>query len=443
MHQSGSDLILAATHRDDHTPMRILLTGDLHIGRASSRVPESVPRAVLRAATAWGRIVDLAIAEQVTVVCLSGDIVDSANRFWEAIGPLERGIARLTEAGMRTVAVAGNHDFEVLARLADQLPSQSFTLLGRGGRWERLTVDVPGQSGLHLDGWSFPTSRVRDSPLGSYDLPHDSAVPTLGIVHGDLDVAATTYAPLSLAHLQACQVDGWLLGHTHAPRLITGRPWVLYPGSPQALDPGEPGSHGPWIVEVADGQLREPEQRHLSSVWYERRDIDLSGTEDDTELDSRLLAGIRAEGARIAALAGPHLVHTSLRLSLTGSTSMSQHVAEAAEKLRDDLDLTEGTASVAVEKVDVQTTPAIDLAEYARANSAPGAVARLLLQLDTPDPSDEVMDLVREARREVERVELHKAYVGLEQRAVTEDMARGHVRTQARALLTALVSQTS
>jgi hypothetical protein len=34
-------------------------------------------------------------------------------------------------------------------------------------------------------------------------------------------------------------------------------------------------------------------------------------------------------------------------------------------------------------------------------------------------------------------------YVGLEQRAVTEDTARGHVRTQARALLTALVSQTS
>lgn len=423
--------------------MRLLLTGDLHLGRASSRVPDSVPRDELRATTAWGRIVDLAVEEQVAVVCLSGDVIDSSNRFWEAIGPLERGIRRLADQGIRTVAVAGNHDFIGLARLADQLSPEQFTLLGLGGKWERLSIEVSGEPVLHLDGWSFPTPRVTESPLESYDLVRDLEVPTLGMVHGDLDVAATPYAPLALDRLQASSVDGWLLGHIHAPRLISGVPWVLYPGSPQALDPGEPGSHGPWLVEVLDGRLGEPEQRHLSSVWYETTDIDLSGVGDDAELDSALLEGIRAASARVTDMAGPHLVHTSLRLRLIGSTAMSRHVAEAATNMRDDLGLTGGTGSVDIEKVEVQTTPAIDLTEYARANSAAGAVARLLLQLDHIEPSDEVLELVRDARIELERIGRHKAYVGLEPRAVTDDKARSILRTQASALLTTLVDQTS
>ena len=423
--------------------MRLLLTGDLHLGRASSRVPDSVPRDELRATTAWGRIVDLAVEEQVKVVCLSGDVVDAANRFWEAIGPLEQGIRRLTDEGIQTVAVAGNHDFEGLARLADQLPPEQFTLLGRGGQWKRLSIEVSGEPVLHLDGWSFPTRMVTESPLESYDLARDLEVPTLGIVHGDLDVAATTYAPLALDRLQACGVDGWLLGHIHAPCLINGSPWVLYPGSPQALHPGEPGPHGPWVVELLDGKLGKPKQRQVSSVWYGTTDIDLSGVGDHGELDSALLEGIRAESAHVSDVAGPHLVHTSLRLRLIGSTVMSQHVAEAAESMREDLGLAGGTGSVDVEKVDLQTTPAIDLAEYARANSAPGAVARLLLELDRPEPSDDVVKLVRDARIELEGIERHKAYAGLERREVTDDMARMSLQTQARALLTTLVDQTS
>lgn len=288
--------------------MRLLLTGDLHLGLSSSRVPDSVHRDELRAATAWGRIVDLAIHEQVSVMCVSGDVAHEDNKFWEAIGPLERGIHRLAEANIRTVAVAGNHDYEVLARLADQLSPEDFVLLGRGGKWERLTINESGQA-LHLDGWSFPTRWVHHTPLDSYALDSDLAVPILGIVHGDLDVATTRYAPLELARLQALAPAGWLLGHIHAPRLIDGSSWVLYPGSPQAFDRGETDAHGPWIVEVSGGTLGVPEQRPLSSIWYGQCTIDLSGTKNETELQSALLDGIRNEADHIADEAGPHLVN--------------------------------------------------------------------------------------------------------------------------------------
>lgn len=271
---------------NDNAVMRLILTGDLHLGRSSARMPESLHPNELRAATAWSRIVDLAIQEQVSVVCLSGDVVDEDNKFWEAFGPLERGIRRLAEANIRTIAVAGNHDFDVLVRLADQLPPEHFILLGRGGNWERVTINEPGQTGLHLDGWSFPSRQVHYSPLNSYDLDRDPAVPILGMVHGDLNTTTTSYAPLEFARLQELAPAGWLLGHIHAPRLFDGPPWVLYPGSPQALDPGETGAHGPWILEVSGGTLGVPVQHPLSSVWYGQCSIDLSGTKNETELES-------------------------------------------------------------------------------------------------------------------------------------------------------------
>ena len=81
----------------DKPALRLLLTGDLHLGRSSSRLSNTALHDEFRATTAWHRIVDLAIREQVHVLCLSGDVVDETNRFWETIGPLEQGIRRLAE----------------------------------------------------------------------------------------------------------------------------------------------------------------------------------------------------------------------------------------------------------------------------------------------------------------------------------------------------------
>src|SRR5690625_108199 len=81
--------------------MKILCTGDLHLGRRSSRLPEHIDGRAHSSASAWGRVVDLAIAERVDLVLLSGDLIDDANRFYEALGPLEVGLRRLATAGDR------------------------------------------------------------------------------------------------------------------------------------------------------------------------------------------------------------------------------------------------------------------------------------------------------------------------------------------------------
>lgn len=419
----------------------LLMTGDIHLGRVSSRIPDTVHPDILRASTAWIRIVDLAIRQQVSVVCLSGDIADENNKFWEAIGPLEKGVRQLADAGIRTIAVAGNHDFDVLVRLADQFPEDDFKLLGRGGNWERITIEVDGQPTLHIDGWSFASQHVQTSPLDSYDLSPDPALPILGMVHGDLNAVTSKYAPLDLAQMQAKPPAGWLLGHIHAYSLIEKRPWVLYPGSPQAFDPGETGVHGPWMLQVVDGTLGLPEHYPLSSVWYGSVDVDLSDVEEPTQLEAAILDKVRDEADHVLSQAGPALNYISLRMQLVGATAVSDIVAGVVDQITDELSLPAGIGSVGVEKFKIETLPKIDLEETAKLQSAPGAVAKMLLELEQPDVSDEVKQLIREAREELESLQRHKDFAQLERRSISEDMARDYLRTQGRALLTELVEQ--
>ena len=420
--------------------MRLLLTGDIHIGRSSTKVPGST--VALRASTAWERIVDLAIDEQVDALCLSGDVADQENKFWEAIGPLEQGVKRLAEAGIVTVAVSGNHDYDVLRRLADHLPPEHFRLLGRGGKWERFTLKHHGGAVLHMDGWSFPRETVLQNPLLSYDLPEDRSIPTLGLVHGDLDNAGSIYAPLETHRLTALPPHGWLLGHIHAPSLRSGSTWILYPGSPQALDFGESGLHGVWMVEV-DHKLGTPELRPLSTVRYETLVVDVSETESDEEVESAILQQIRDESERLVREGRPSLGCLLLRLTITGRTRLSHRIAAITDKLGDDFQLSVGGSMVRVDALTVATLPDVDVAAYAKSNSAPGAVARLLLALDEPEVSGEVAGLISSTRSELEANDEHKYFAGLERRAITEELAREVLRQEAKALLTQLVAQTT
>src|SRR5688572_5171381 len=102
-------------------PLRILCTGDLHVGRRPSRLAEHIDARRCSCASVWNDIVEYALRERIDLLLVSGDWVDRENRFYEAFGPIERGLRVLDGAGIDTVAVAGNHDFDVLPRLADQL----------------------------------------------------------------------------------------------------------------------------------------------------------------------------------------------------------------------------------------------------------------------------------------------------------------------------------
>jgi len=430
--------------------LRLLIAGDLHLGRASSRVTAEGDVDVT-ARGAWDRIVDAAIREQVDLLCLTGDVADGSNRFWEARGPLQRGIDRLAERGIRTLAVSGNHDHDVLPRLADQLDPEAFRLLGRDGTWERYTHDVDGTPVLHVDGWSFPQERVRTSPVDAYRPVRDATTPTVAMVHGDLDKATSPYAPLERATLLARPIQGWLLGHIHAPmhEEQDGRPFLVYPGSPQALDPGEPGEHGVVIAELRHGRFLPLRRVPLSTVRYDALDVDLGGIEDDAAFDRRVQADIESAASAAAEEGGGALKHLSLRVNLTGRTAIAGALRSDASALEDDYDATVAGVRVSVDRVRLDVLPLIDLEDCARANTPPGMVARLLLDLErnesVADMTEETQRLLRTARERVEDQRRSNAYAvsSGDEREPDEPEVRRIVREQAEAILTELLRQSA
>lgn len=424
--------------------MKLLLTGDIHLGRSSTRISVNGDTTDLRAVSAWRRIVETAFREKVDAVCLSGDIVDQDNRFLESIGPLESEISRLTASGIHVLAVAGNHDFQVLPRVAEHVNSEYFHFLGQGGKWERVTVSDQSGNAVHVDGWSFPQRYVNESPLDSYNLPADRTIPTIGLVHGDLHDAKSPYGFLNINKLRSLDVSGWLLGHIHKPELdcSAGASWVLYPGSPQALSPAEQGVHGAWLTETEGNGLKVPVQAAISSVRYEELDIDMTGISSREAAESRFFECIRQAAQELHDTGHGHCAVLSLRIRLTGESALAHEMEAIATRVREDLTVQHAGLTVQVEKIRNATTAAINLEEHAGTHTAPGALVDILRELDEEKPSGRAHDLLAQVMEDIRRVDRTRDFsTHLDPRAVDETMARDFIRAEARRLLSHLVAQ--
>lgn len=422
--------------------VKLLTTGDIHIGRRPTRI-EDAGAERWSCARIWGTIVERAVSESVDAVLLSGDVIDHDNRFFEATGPLEQGIMRLAERGISTFAVSGNHDHDVLHRLADSIASNHFRVLGRGGRWEEAELLRDGRPVLRLHGWSFPAPLVRVSPMREYDLAGGDDLPTLGLLHADLDDMASRYAPLGPDELRRPGVHFWILGHIHKPRLRAspGTAPVLYPGSPQAMDPAEPGNHGAWLIEIEGPRSIQARLIPLSKVRYETLGIDLEGVAGPEEFEARVVGGVRSF-LNAATTENPELELLSLRLALHGRTGLGGEIDRMAAGLPGNLRMRLGTGEARIETVTNDTVPDIDLSGWATRSDPPGQLARLLLRLQSGEWDEETEGLARRAHRGMLQCYDASAYapVGGDSRPASGEV-RDLLQRQGRRILDAMREQ--
>jgi DNA repair exonuclease SbcCD nuclease subunit len=424
--------------------LKLLATADLHIGRRPTRLRED-EAARFSAAKMWERIVERAIQEQVAAVLLAGDVVDHHNRFFEAAGPLERGLRRLATASIPTFAVAGNHDWDVLPRIQQSVGGTALTLLGRDGTWEEAILRRDGSPAVRLQGWSFPQEHVRTNPLATYVAPLDDGLPTIGLLHCDLDQPASAYVPATRAELKQQRVSFWLLGHIHAFMLdetLPGAP-LLYPGSPQALDPGEVGTHGPWLIEVHGPRRVTAKQLALSAVRYEMCEADLAGVQGQIDFDRRLYEAARG-ALRKALDECRDLSRLVLRTRLVGEVRIGSYLADWKSRVCDH-EVPEGEASATIDHVIDDTRPPIDLESRSRRKDLTGLLARVLLELQSPgtevrDPA--VQKLLLRVHAAVEQVHRSPTYALVGGGAPADvETERARVGRQAWRLMRKLVEQ--
>ena len=428
-------------------PLKILATADIHIGRTASKLPSHVAAGQFCCRQAWTDIVECALKHSVDVVLLAGDVVDRKNRFFEAYGPLEAGIRKLSESNIDTLAVAGNHDHDVLPRLAQQVPEQRFRLLGAHGTWESYDVERDGKVVLQIHGWSFPEAHHLISPLNSYHLTCPDNVPTLGLLHADLDVHNSKYAPVSTQELQRTDTTIWVLGHVHAPKHYehTVGPDILYPGSPLAMDPGEPGQHGPWLIEIDGDRPLTVTPLTGSPVRYETVPIDVSGIDDLETVEGQITNAVRERAAKLES-EDQDVELVIQRLRITGHTSQCRGISQLEHKLPQDLVILgpEERLTAVIESVTNDTRPPIDLTSLADRTDLLGQLSSLILALDRPrhEDQDDLEQLMQDCLGQVERCYGASIYSSLDtDDRPAEDALRDQVKRLGIDLLETLRSQ--
>lgn len=422
----------------------LLCTGDLHLGRHPTRIPGELDGKQFSPKAAWRSTVREAIDRNVDGLLVTGDVVDRENRFFEAYGPLEEGLSRLDEADVPVVVVSGNHDFDVLPRLMDDLESESVRFLGGDGNWDRTVIERDGEPITYVDGWSFPDEHVLQSPLGDYDRSSPTDAPLIGLVHADLDSPESEYAPVSSSELVDTPADAWLLGHVHEPQVRrSADPFVVYPGSPQALDPGERGSHGPWVVTVGPAGSVSAEQIPLAGLRYDRLEVDVSRADDAKDVPS-IVSDRVSEHVRGGVETGP-LGLLLARVTLTGRTTAHGELVDRRESVEEQLSFKEGSLPVRVESLEVETRPEADLEEIAGGDTPAAYLADLLLTLERDEGDEEYRQLVTDARDAMQRAHASSAYDELRRQDGTdspdETDAVETVERQAKLLLDELLDQ--
>ncbi len=382
-------------------------------------------------AGAWRRVVDMAIEREVHAVALAGDLVDRNNALFEAFGLLEDGLRRLEAANIPVVAVAGNHDTEVLPRLEPLL--NNLVLLGPGGTWSSHLIKGDHPLAVRLTGWSFPSRHYQSSPLKNGAPDPDTHHPTLGLLHADLDQTTSNYAPVPTSQLLDAGYKAWFLGHTHTPGEISTDGSPFYLGSLCGLHPGETGEHGPVLVELnAQGEM-SMQRLPLATLRWENLILDLSDLANPSDdLLPHLLHQL-TEKAKSLSTALDRTLALGFRLRLTGSLENPSQLRESLSRIEDDLSLliSENLGTLLfVDKISNHTTQKIDLVELAQQEYPEGLLARQILVLENhsaPIPGvtrtdDYKEKLISKARQELDQIDRKSAYLGLGKPLETEEI---------------------
>jgi len=304
---------------------RFLHAADLHLGAPLESLGESIDPATYDRVKAlvnnvFDRLIDVAIAEEVDFVVLSGDVYDNAERDPGAQRRFLLGLRRLTVAGIKVFMVHGNHD--PLTKDIKQGVLPEGVVVFPAGELGSQVVTMRNGVDVTVAGVSYARKEETDNLVPLFAGLDSGTI--VGVLHtnvGGNESGHKNYAPSTPAELQASPVHYWALGHIHkrsVNSIDTG--WWAYPGNLQgrSVKASECGPKGVLIVEVDDdGRVLEPRFVDCSAVRFERVSVPVDSVDAITELNdvvNEALARVVAEADGLPVL---------VRLELTGATDLA------------------------------------------------------------------------------------------------------------------------
>ena len=426
-------------------PIKLLATADLHLGRKSSAVFSGAEESSTK--HTWNNMVDWAIEHGVHVLLLSGDIIDQDNKYYEAIGPIQSGFEKLNKNGIAVYLVTGNHDYDVLAEITRSNKYENIHLLGADGNWEKKIYNCK-EGTLQIAGWSFPNKYVTENPMTKFsELKLDPNAMTIGLLHGDIDTLESKYGPVSLSELRFAGPEAWVLGHIHKPmEFFSEAPYIAYPGSPHALDPGESGVHGPVLIEVHGKNNMKVERIPLSPIRYEKISVTVESGDDEASVRDSITSTLLQEGQKLL----PELEHVSFLvydIVLEGRHKSDKELDNWTSQVVQDYEqVLETGTRIFVRKVENNVQPAVENLEELAENPSPaGKLAETILAIQQGKTTPFINKLTNEWKVKLQKLNKSSTYSPLKANErlpeFDEKMARNAILHECNQLLNKLINQ--
>lgn len=254
--------------------IKILHAADLHLdspfeglGAGKAAIRRQEQRALLSA------LAELAGTEQVDLVLLSGDLLDSANTYHETGEELVRSLQSIDAP---VFIAPGNHDYyspkSPYARL--QMPD-NVHIFNSG---EIHYVALP-ELQARVYGAAFLED--RSGPLlHGFHAERKEGVWNLLCLHGEVGARQSAYDPISLEDLAQSGMDYVALGHIHKASGLqkAGAVWYAWPGCPEGRGFDECGEKTVSIVELSDAGC-ELRPVSIALRHYRRLTVDVTGVD--------------------------------------------------------------------------------------------------------------------------------------------------------------------
>lgn len=378
---------------------------DLHLDAPFRRVDAADPRVrdacVEATFAAFERIVDVCLERDAAFLVIAGDAYNTAERSFRAQSRFRAAARRLADAGVRVFIAAGNHDPAGGSGITLEMPENVHVF--SHSAVQRVAFPSEDDAVCVLYGRSY--GRARETSNLALQFERAPADPfAIGVLHANVggNQQYEPYAPCTVDDLRAAKMDYWALGHIHQHETLASDPPIVYPGSPQGLDPNEGGGHGCIVVEVSSSTTSLQFVETGQVVW-DRRSVDVTAA---ANLDDVLAAVNSAcEQARLESDDRP----TILRMVVEGRSEAHALLADRGvfDELVEEIRAEQMAASpwVWLDRVTNDTRAAIDLDRIRSGADFPADLMQIADALDAGELVglvEEVLDPIRGVARGVE-----------------------------------------
>ncbi len=328
--------------------------------------------------TAWDRLIDLAITDEVDFILLAGDIYDGKSRGVRARSRLLNGLRRLSEQGIKVFIVQGNHDPVDEGGLVpkDQRLTDVYIFPPRTP--ERVAFSTKDGDNVEVHGISFGTRSETEDLSAFLERPSHNWF-SIALLHASVggDPNHEPYSPTTATKLGSLGFDYYALGHIHTRQVVSTDPYIVYCGNSQGLSPkpSELGLKGCYEVQVDKDQQVTPAFVQLGPVVFDHLRVDIDDSNSLSEIADATSS--RAERLIVSKYLDTETVAVILRVTLVGH-HLGTRVDEDSliEELNDHLSDARSEIPIFVTSIRFEH-PVEDVESHYTATAAAGSLASL------------------------------------------------------------------